>query len=245
MAQANFLDRLQNLVRSNLLKMLEGAENPVSMAHLMRADLDATITKAEKELGPVMASASRAQRALQTNQVQVDLWARRKVSAAQSQLPNRVATAVTTYNRYVAIQTTLDKSFQTAQNASDNLEKSIQVLRDKRGEIDARITGIESMVGSAAATEQAAAAQQIIDGAATDPNALAKWEEQAQFKLDTATAHLQIQTRKSDDDWGDGDEPEVQDEVAELMAQYAKPTGDDEPGAAAAASTYQVTVKPA
>jgi len=220
MGETNLFQRMANMVRANVLELIESHEDPVKMAKLLEADLNATITEARKELANVTAKEVRAKREMGAKQEEVDRWQNRAEKAAKNGQKNRVATAVAAKQREQQILEILTNAYEKQVEARERLEEAIEKLRGQLTDVRSRLTALEATVAAADTLEQVAEAERIIGTADFDDGALGRWEDKAQERLDEMTARTEIFARDEDEDWKDLDEG-VSEEVDALMAEYA------------------------
>ncbi|MCJ7792596.1 MAG: PspA/IM30 family protein [Candidatus Marinimicrobia bacterium] len=211
---------MANMIRANVNALIESHEDPVKMAKLLEADLEATIVEAREELASVIAKEVRAGRELDDKKGEVDRWQKRAVKAAQNGQKNRVATAIAAKQREEQVLEILKKAWAKQLAARERLEKAIETLLEKLADVKSRLTALEATVAAADTLKQVAEAERIIGTADFDDGALGRWEDKAQQRLDEMTARVEIFARDEDEDWKDLDEG-VSEEVDALMAEYA------------------------
>lgn len=220
MGKANLFQTMANMIRANVNALIESHEDPVKMAKLLEADLEATIVEAREELASVIAKEVRAGRELDDKKGEVDRWQKRAVKAAQNGQKNRVATAIAAKQREEQVLEILKKAWAKQLAARERLEKAIETLLEKLADVKSRLTALEATVAAADTLKQVAEAERIIGTADFDDGALGRWEDKAQQRLDEMTARVEIFARDEDEDWKDLDEG-VSEEVDALMAEYA------------------------
>lgn len=217
--------RFADILKANVNDLIDKCEDPAKMIDQTLRDLAEDLAEVKKETAAIMAEESRARRAVEELEEDVNEYAE---AAKKALLAGNEGDATKLLERKQQIETRLATARSTHAVAKANADKMRQMYEKLTNDINilnAKRENIKAQVSMAKAQERVnkmtatASAQHAVDS-------FARYEAKAQKMLDTATAEAQLNVDASTDEaadikakYGSGASPAVSDELERMKRE--------------------------
>ncbi|MCR5783553.1 MAG: PspA/IM30 family protein [Clostridia bacterium] len=211
------LKRFKDIMSSNIMALLDKAEDPAKMIDKYMADLTDDLAKVREETAAVMAQESSAKRALDDNQAQIDKYddlAKRALIAGSE---SDAKVFIGKKQQYAALAEGLSAAYENAKANAEKMRAMHDKLVDDISALEARRQAVKSKIAVAKAQEKVNKIEDSLSSASKDMDAFSRMEKKVDEMLDLANAKAELNAKPADP-------------AAELEAKYAvsAPSVDDE-----------------
>ncbi|HSJ64475.1 MAG TPA: PspA/IM30 family protein [Gemmatimonadaceae bacterium] len=125
------IDRLSQLLRSNLNDLISSAENPEKMLNQIIIDMRSQLAKAKQQVAAAIADEKRLRDQVEGEYKQAQEWERRAMLAVQNGQDDLAKQALVRYNEHLQHGQELDATWQAHKHETEKLKGSLRELNDK------------------------------------------------------------------------------------------------------------------
>ena len=125
------IDRLSQMIRSNLNDLISSAENPEKMLNQIIIDMRSQLAKAKQQVAAAIADEKRLRDQVEGEYKQAQEWERRAMLAVQNGQDELAKQALVRYNEHLQHGQELEATWQAHRNETEKLKGSLRELNDK------------------------------------------------------------------------------------------------------------------
>jgi phage shock protein A len=125
------IDRLSQMLRSNLNDLISSAENPEKMLNQIIIDMRSQLAKAKQQVAAAIADEKRLRDQVEGEYKQAQEWERRAMLAVQNGQDELAKQALVRYNEHLQHGQELEATWQAHRNETEKLKGSLRELNDK------------------------------------------------------------------------------------------------------------------
>lgn len=222
-----FIDRIGDILGSNINALLDKAEDPVKQADYFMEKYMKELAECKQDTAAIAAQAKARKREMDEAQKEVDKLSAMAAAAVKAGNDDDARTILARKQTAATRLATATQNYQTAQAQA---EKMIQVHNKLVSDIEvcrARVQNIKATAALAKNQEKVSGMMEKYGQGTAGSSKLARAEEKAQAKLDKAEASIEMGfTSDPVDDleakYGAGAPTAVEDELAALKAELGQ-----------------------